>query len=215
MEDLYVKNLTEEYEKKRPLYEEFCLAANKLLINILEQKKYKYQIYYRVKNSDRFKEKIIKKRKRRKIYENLPDVEDLAGVRIIFYLESEKEKFIKDLKNEIPNIVRIKEVEKKSGYKAKHIIMTLDKKRLELSEYKKFENLKCEVQLVSIFNHAWAELEHDWLYKNAHKFKNENRAKYKNAKKQMENIFKNYVRKLNSRFEKVAKILNGKDPKKN
>lgn len=203
---LYVKNLTEEFEKKRPLYEEFCLAMNKLLKNLLEQKNYKYQIYYRTKNLQRLEEKIIKKRRRRKIYSNISEVEDLAGIRIVFYLESDKEKFIEDLEREIL-IVNIEKLEKKSGYRAKHAIIALNKKRLELAEYKKFENLKCEVQLVSIFNHAWAELEHDWLYKDMRGFKNKNPEKYDTLKKQMENIFKNYVKKLTSRFEKIAKQI--------
>jgi len=211
MENLYVKKLVREFEKKRPVYEEFCFAVNKLLVNLLELKKYKYQIYFRVKNPQKLEEKIIRKKKRKKMYKNLSDVEDLAGVRIVFYLESDKEKFIKDLKQEIPNIIKIEDLEKKNGYRAKHVIITLDSKRLELSEYKKFENLKCEIQLVSIFSHAWAELEHDWLYKDIHGFKNKNPEGYKIAKKQMESIFKNYVRKLNMRFERVAKqILNDK-----
>ena len=205
--NLYVKNLLKEYEKKQPLYEDFCLSVNKLLVKILDQKKYKYQIYYRIKNFTKLEEKLIRKKKNKKIYKKLSDIEDLAGIRIVFYLESEKEKFAKDLKREINSIVNVEELEKIGGYKAKHLIMILDNNRLKLSEYKSFKNFKCEIQLVSIFNHAWAELEHDWLYKDFHKFKNRDPEKYINTKKQMETIFKNYVRKLTSRLEKVAKQM--------
>ena len=211
MENTYVKNLVRDFAKKRPLYEEFCFAINKLLTNILEQKKYKYQIYYRVKSPERLEEKIIRKKKKRKIYGSIYEIEDLAGIRIVFYLESDKEKFIKDLKQEMPNIVSLEDLEKTNGYRAKHITIALDKKRLALSEYKKFKKLRCEIQLVSIFSHAWSELEHDWLYKDIYGLKNKNPEGYHMAKKQMENIFKHYVRKLTLRFERVAKqLLSGK-----
>ena len=202
---LRTKNLIGEFEEKRPLYEDFCLAVNKMLTNLLDQKGYKYQIYSRVKNISSLKEKIKRKKVNKKKYKDLSEINDLAGVRIIFYLESEKEKFIEDLKTEMPSILNIENLEKINGYKAKHIIITLYDKRLELSEYKKFENLKCELQLVSIFNHAWAELEHDWLYKDTCKLKNRNPEIHKILKRQMELIFKNYVRKLTSKLEKVAK----------
>lgn len=132
---------------------------------------------------------------------------DLAGVRIVFYLESEKEKFLNDLQEEIPTIVSIEDFEKTNGYRAKHVVIKLGPKRLELSEYKKFRELRCEIQLLSIFNHVWAELEHDWLYKNMHGLKIKNPGRYEVFKTQMENIFKNYIKKLTSRFESIAKQI--------
>lgn len=205
--DLYTQKLIEKFEKKQPIYEEFSLSMDKLLRNLLDQKKYKYQIYYRVKSIDRLKDKIIRKKRVNKIYKNLSEIGDLAGVRIVFYLESEKEKFVNDLRKEIPNIISVEELEKNNGYHAKHIIITLDHKRLKLSEYKKFRNLRCEIQLLSIFNHVWAELEHDWLYKNMHGLKDKNPGRYEILKRQMKNIFKNYVKKLTSKFEGIAKQI--------
>jgi len=205
--DLHTKNLVKKFEKTRSLYEEFCLSMEKMLRDLLDQKKYKYQIFYRVKSIDKLKEKIIRKKKVKKVYRNLSDIEDLAGIRIVFYLESEKEKFVDDLQKEMPNIVSIEEFEKSNGYHAKHIIIKLDNKRSKLSEYKKFKGLRCEIQLLSIFNHVWAELEHDWLYKNIHGLKTKNPGRYEILQKQMQDIFKNYVKKLTSRFESIAKQI--------
>lgn len=200
--DLYTKNLVEEFEKKRPLYEDFCLSVNDILCNFLQRKKYKYQIYYRVKSIARLKEKILRKRKLKKIYRKLSDIDDLSGIRIIFYLESEKEKFAKDFKKIMPNIINVEELEKSNGYKSTHMVI--------VSDNKKFKNFRCEIQLVSLFNHAWAELEHDWLYKDAYGLKSKNPEQYITLKKQMQTIFKHYVRKLTSKLEKVAKQLPGK-----
>jgi hypothetical protein len=38
-------------------------------------------------------------------------------------------------------------------------------KQLELPKYKKFKNCKIEIQIRSILQHAWAEIEHDLGYK--------------------------------------------------
>lgn len=205
--DLYTRKLITKFEKNQPLYEDFCLAIDKMLRDLLDENKYKYQIYHRVKSIDRLREKIIRKKREKKLYKNLSDIGDLAGIRIVFYLESEKEKFINDLQKEIPNIVSIEEFKKTNGYRAKHVIVRLGAKRLELSEYKKFRGLRCEIQLLSIFNHVWAELEHDWLYKNMHNLKTKNPGRYKILQKQMEGIFKNYVKKLTSKFESIAKQI--------
>lgn len=205
--DLYTKKIIKKFEAKRPLYEEFCLSMDKMLDDLLKEKGYKYQIYHRVKSVDKLKEKVLRKKKEKKIYKDLLDIGDLAGVRIVFYLESEKEKFSADLEKELPNIVSIEEFEKNNGYHAKHIVVKLDHKRLELSEYKKFKGLRCEIQLLSIFNHVWAELEHDWLYKNMHGLKTKNPGRYEIFTKQMENIFKTYIKKLTSKFESIARQI--------
>lgn len=205
--DLYTKKIIKKFEEKRPLYEEFCLSMDKMLRDLLDEKKYKYQIFHRVKSTARLKEKIARKKGEGKKYKNLSDVGDLAGIRIVFYLESEKEKFLNDLQKELPNIISIEKLEKNNGYRAKHVVVRLDHKRTVLSEYKKFKNLRCEIQLLSIFNHVWAELEHDWLYKNMHGLKNKNPGRYEILKGQMEDIFKVYIKKLTSRFESIARQI--------
>lgn len=111
--DPYTQKLIKKFEKERPLYEDFCLFMDKMLRDLLIEKKYKYQIYYRVKSIPRLKEKILRKKKGKKLYKNLADIGDLAGVRIVFYLESEKDKFLEDLRKELPNVISIEEFEKK------------------------------------------------------------------------------------------------------
>jgi ppGpp synthetase/RelA/SpoT-type nucleotidyltranferase len=205
--NLYTQKLVKKFIEKRPLYEDFCLAMDKLFRDLLSEKKYKCQLFYRVKSVDRLKEKIIRKTKEKKLYKNLSDINDLVGIRIVFYLESDKEKFANDLQKELPNIVSIEKFEKINGYHAQHIVIKMDRKRLQLSEYKKFKDLRCEVQLLSIFNHVWAELEHDWLYKNMYGLKTKNPSRYEIIKKQMDDIFKKYVNKLTSKFESIAKQI--------
>lgn len=53
----------------------------------------------------------------------------------------------------------------KFGYRSLHYVVALNEKWLRLPEYQKFENVKFEIQIRSILQHSWAEIEHDIGYK--------------------------------------------------
>ena len=199
----------ESFEKKRPLYEDFCSAITKFLTDLLSQTGYKSQIFCRVKNLGRLKEKLIRKRKQGKLYRNLSAIDDLAGVRIIFYLEGDVQKFIKYLEEKLPNMAHVPKNNKKSNYTAEHYVVMLDDEKLESEEYKKFKNLKCEIQLTSIFNHVWSELEHDWIYKDVRRLRDKDPYKYGIIKKEMQMIFKKYVKQISIKFDRIAKQMLG------
>lgn len=51
------------------------------------------------------------------------------------------------------------------GYLSLHYICKLRPERLKLVEYRRFDGLLVEIQVRSILQHAWAEIEHDLGYK--------------------------------------------------
>lgn len=51
------------------------------------------------------------------------------------------------------------------GYASVHYVLSLKPSRAQLSEYRRFAGLKFELQIRSILQHAWAEIEHDLQYK--------------------------------------------------
>lgn len=51
------------------------------------------------------------------------------------------------------------------GYLSLHYVATLSVNRQSLAEYRRFPALKAEIQVRSILQHAWAEIEHDLGYK--------------------------------------------------
>jgi putative GTP pyrophosphokinase len=51
------------------------------------------------------------------------------------------------------------------GYRSLHLVSQIDESRLKLTEYKKYSEIKFEIQIRSILQHAWAEIEHDLGYK--------------------------------------------------
>ena len=105
-------------------------------------------------------------------YHQLEDITDLCGVRIITYYEDEVNKiaaFIRknfsiDEENSVDK--RKKLAPDQFGYTSLHLIVNLpvNAKGICRGAYEKI--CKVEVQIRSILQHAWAEIEHDLEYKN-------------------------------------------------
>ena len=101
------------------------------------------------------------------------DIKDLAGCRIIFYTNGDVTRFINSgiieqnfevLEVKIYHPGRAVE-DAAQPYVANHYIVKLRPERIALPEYARFAGMRCEIQIHTILNHAWAELEHDIVYK--------------------------------------------------
>ena len=110
----YIQDLLDDYKNKRFLYEEFSSVMCKIIEGLLEEGNYKYQMNHRIKDIHHLEEKIIRKKQKGKIYASLNDIKDVVGIRVIFYLESDKNKFIKNIRNEISGKLIIEEKKKVS-----------------------------------------------------------------------------------------------------
>jgi ppGpp synthetase/RelA/SpoT-type nucleotidyltranferase len=95
------------------------------------------------------------------------DRRDLAGARLIFYTNNDVARLLAS-----PLIRDNFEIEEDSTkihhdrYRAVHYTVRLREERLSLPEYARFAGLRCEIQVQTILEHAWAETSHDILYKN-------------------------------------------------
>ncbi len=192
-EDEYLDNILAEYKSKKGSYDEFRIAAHKTIKALLEESGYKFQILSRTKSEVSLAEKLVRKKERGVFYHSIEEVEDVVGIRVIFYTERDKEGFIERLEREIDGFMRIEEKEQRSGYRATHVIMSFGPKRLNLSEYKHFKGLKSEVQLTSILHHAWAEIEHDLIYKDVSDLKNKDPEKFELLKHKMGELLDKYI----------------------
>ena len=66
------------------------------------------------------------------------------------------------------NSVRLLTLESRDdafGYKGLHFDLKLNSQRHELPEYKQFQDLRFEIQIRTIIQHAWSELDHKIKYK--------------------------------------------------
>ncbi|MFF0949191.1 hypothetical protein ACFYE9_16375 [Rhizobium leguminosarum] len=98
---------------------------------------------------------------------------DLAGVRLIFYTNSDVDRFLSssivfDNFTVDRNATKVHyPVEENDDvrYRAVHYTITLNDARALLPEYSDFAGMRCEIQVQTILIHAWAETAHDIIYK--------------------------------------------------
>ncbi|HEY4275192.1 MAG TPA: RelA/SpoT domain-containing protein, partial [Rhizomicrobium sp.] len=102
------------------------------------------------------------------------EIKDLAGVRLIFYTDSDAEAFVQA--RVIPSLfdVEWREVKvhhpiaenKQQKYQGIHYIIRLKPDMVTMNpRLWRFSGLRCEIQIQNILMHAWAETSHDILYK--------------------------------------------------
>lgn len=159
-----------EFKEREPLLHDFKLKLHILVSELLkENHKRVHQLTSRLKDEISLKNKIIRKDNK---YQNVNSITDLVGLRIITYFEDEVDGISEIIKREF-NIDEVNSIDKRKkdfdrfGYSSLHYVISLSDTRLALTEYKKFKGLKAEIQIRSILQHAWAEMEHDLGYKNA------------------------------------------------
>lgn len=160
-------DIIQEYKKNLNMYHKYGETLKNLLSNIVSQEGI-HSISYRVKDIKSLKNKIEMKDK----YKSINDITDIVGIRIITFLPEQVDKiaeilrkdFIEDDTNSIDK--RIHE-EDRFGYMSLHLIFEINSSRSKLKEYTMFKNIKFEVQIRTILQHAWAEIEHDIGYKSS------------------------------------------------
>ncbi len=97
------------------------------------------------------------------------EITDLAGVRLICFLKQDVdpicEKILKTFKSDGVEDVGDRVFQKgRFGYQSKHILVKLPKSTyLPACDY--ISEVVCEVQVRTLLQHAWAEMEHDIQYK--------------------------------------------------
>ena len=100
----------------------------------------------------------------------LSDITDLAGVRVIVFLprtlgivDSVIQAELEVIEKTDKTLILIKE--EKFGDASIHYLIRFKENRIALPEYSRFKNLVAEIQVRTILQHAWAEIEHDIQYK--------------------------------------------------
>jgi len=151
-----------------PKHERLTDAVISIMENLLKTSGVEFlAVTGRTKSKDSCIEKI-----NRKSYKDpVTELTDLSGIRIVAYFESDI-KIISDIINEAFNVDAknsLNQDERLSidqiGYRSVHFVCDIGGTRSELPEFKGLSNLKFEVQVRTVLQHAWAELAHDRNYK--------------------------------------------------
>lgn len=109
--------------------------------------------------------------KSKKDYEIVDFITDIIGIRIICHYESDIEKVVEILKSNFETIEitdKTFQLQRKNdtfGYKGVHLDLKLDKQRSKFTEYKQICDFQFEVQVRSIVQDAWSEVDHKLKYK--------------------------------------------------
>lgn len=127
-----------------------------------------HSVTHRVKSRKSFEGKLARPDRS---YSTLSDVTDLAGLRITTYFADDVDVAANVIAREF-TVDAARSVDKRRqlepdrfGYMSAHFVVTLSPSRVALPEYKRFESMRVEIQVRSILQHAWAEIEHDLGYK--------------------------------------------------
>jgi putative GTP pyrophosphokinase len=106
-------------------------------------------------------------------YKNpLAEITDLAGVRVITYFPNTLADIDQLLRDEFRIVERSDKgaeliEDERFGYQSIHYLVKLSFPRARLPEYDPFADSVAEIQVRTILQHAWAEIEHDIQYKSA------------------------------------------------
>jgi len=165
-----INNLIDQFLSKKEDYEKLGELLHHLIDNLLDESgAHIHTISHRIKEENSLMSKILNKGEK---YASLNDITDILGIRIISYFEDDvkniseiiKTEFKVDDKNSEDKIGKLDY--NQFGYRSVHYICSLNSKRAGLKEYKKYYDFKFEIQIRSLLQHGWAEIEHDLGYKN-------------------------------------------------
>lgn len=155
------------YDENQFRYQDLTRKVENLLVELLESKKIPFHsVSGRLKSKSSYLDKCSNK-----AYSAPEEIMDVAGLRVITHTTAEvkqvcaliEETFAIDEKNSGD---KAKEMGvDKVGYLSVHYIAKFNAGRLEFAEYKRFDGMCFEIQVRSLLQHAWAEIEHDRSYK--------------------------------------------------
>jgi ppGpp synthetase/RelA/SpoT-type nucleotidyltranferase len=165
------------YLEKRVFFEKLAEVVQRILEEALERKKIKvHSVQARAKDPTSFGNKVAQPSDADANTPKYPrpfeQIFDLSGVRVITHFPKTLGEIDKVLKEEFEITERsdrgamLFEAER-FGYQSIHYLVKLSAARTKLPEYRQFTGVISEIQVRTILQHAWAEIEHDIQYKSS------------------------------------------------
>jgi putative GTP pyrophosphokinase len=168
------RDFEREYRRATELLPEFGTWLASLLSTLLKADDIQfYRVDHRVKSPDSVARKLARPRKGMNDAgpRTLATLTDLLGLRIVTYFTDVVDDVAGLIEREF-TIDKDNTVDKRAaldvdrfGYLSLHYVAELGPSRTGLPEYQKYGGIKFEIQIRSILQHAWAEIEHDLGYK--------------------------------------------------
>jgi ppGpp synthetase/RelA/SpoT-type nucleotidyltranferase len=157
-----------DYESIASRMQGFKIPLESLMQVLLEVEGIQFHsVTGRVKPKADVRKKMQRPDKKR----DINDITDMLGVRIITYFPDEIDAVAKLIEREF-TVDPENSIDKRSildpdrfGYLSLHYVLQVNQERSNLPEYRNYKDIRFELQIRSILQHAWAEIEHDLGYK--------------------------------------------------
>lgn len=166
-----------EYLKHQPFYVDVASVVARILQECLKRNQIKvHSVQHRAKDASSFGRKAAIPSdidpNRPKYDQPITQITDLAGIRIITQVLGTLPEIDKLLHSEF---VILEQSDKgreliereRFGYQSIHYLVRINPGRARLAEYERFQSTVVEIQVRTILQHAWAEIEHDIQYKSS------------------------------------------------
>jgi putative GTP pyrophosphokinase len=202
-----------EYLGVRGYYDDLATVVARVLDLCLEQRRIKVQsVSHRAKAAQSFGAKASIPSDADpnvpKYSDPLKQITDLAGVRIVTYFPATVEDVHRLIHDEFEVVERSDKAkglieDERFGYQSIHYLVRLSAQRAGLPEYARFAQAIAEVQVRTILQHAWAEIEHDINYKSVTAIPREIRRRFMALAGMLEIVDKEF-QSIQSEDEKLA-----------
>ena len=209
--DLLNEKILQEYDEQKNNFEQLRVIVCRLINDRLREKSQRVmQVDSRVKARDSLEGKLIRKPEK---YRKLSDITDILGVRVICYFTDQAQECA-GIIEQMFEVDYSNSVDKRKimapdafGYLSTHFICTL---RSDGGWPEELVDLPFEIQLRSVLQHTWAEIEHDLGYKSEFGIPREMRREFSRVAAMLEvadNIFLNLKRRIALYQEEVLENI--------
>lgn len=166
-----------DYLREFNFYADLAAAAKRIAEEALSRRNIRpHSIEARAKDPASFGRKAAKPSKldpSRPMYSQpLEQITDKAAIRLITFFPRTIQEIDQMLREEFSILEHLDKgeslvEEERFGYQSVHYLVKINSIRTTLPEYKRFEGKVVEVQVRTILQHTWAEIEHDIQYKSS------------------------------------------------
>jgi len=165
-----IKRFKDEYDSKKEDHSKYLDFLKTKIYKLLIELKIRpaFEIQTRVKTWESIKSKLYKENHN---FQNVSEMQDICGLRIVLLFKKECTTVINSLKNFL-GVIRDYETSSRLkdnafGYQATHIIAKIPTDwDLLFDDMKGYEDLLVELQIRTLAQHLWAEASNQLQYKN-------------------------------------------------
>ena len=214
--EVKTKKIIEQYHESKDVYEDLKDDLEDIFNSIIKINHFRISnLSVRIKKEETLKKKIIYKNK----YNDIKEITDIVAARIITLFEDDIDKLFECVKDNF-DVVEYNDKRKKNyedridfGYNSLHLLLKFNDARCQLIEYNKYKDIVFELQIRTILQHSWAEIEHGLGYKSQYEIPKDIRRKLTRLSATLELLDEEFVNiskevnEYNRGIEHIEKVM--------